>query len=117
MGLGELGKAAQLLTQAKVAAPSPEVREELESLLVSLAQERGLLAADPDAADEVPPRTLAKELRKDAPANDDDAEGAFPADPEFISLDDIPEAKDEAINMKEGGSGLEDDELGGPLVW
>ena len=59
---------------------------------------------------------LAKELRKDAPANDDDAEGAFPADPEFISLDDIPEAKDEAINMKEGGAGLEDDELGGPLV-
>ena len=29
-----------------------------------MAQERGLLAADPDAAEEVPARTLAKELRK-----------------------------------------------------
>ena len=64
VGLGELGRASQLLTQAKVAAPTPEVREELRGLLVTLAHERGLLAADPDAAEEVPARTLAKELRK-----------------------------------------------------
>ena len=38
----------------KVAAPTPEGREELRGLLVSLAQERGFLAADPNAAEEVP---------------------------------------------------------------
>jgi len=64
VSLGELGRAAQLLGQAKVAAPCPEVRAELQSLLVTLAEQRGLLAADPDADEEVPARHLAKELRK-----------------------------------------------------
>jgi len=64
VSLGELGRAAQLLAQAKVAAPTPEVLAELRSLLVVMGQERGALAADPDAAEEVPARTLAKELRK-----------------------------------------------------
>jgi hypothetical protein len=45
---------------------------------------------------------LSKELRKDAAADgDQDAEKDFPADPEFISLDDIPEAKSQAIDMVE----------------
>jgi hypothetical protein len=58
VSLGELGRAAQLLAQAKVAAPSPEVRAELQGLLVILAQERGLLPADPDAKEEVCRRGL-----------------------------------------------------------
>ena len=62
--LGGLGRAAQLLAQARVAAPTPEVLDELRGVLVTSAQERGLLAADPNAAEEVPARTLAKGLRK-----------------------------------------------------
>ena len=40
VSLGDLGRAAQLLGQAKVAAPSPEVREELQGPLVTLVAER-----------------------------------------------------------------------------
>ena len=50
--------------QAKVAAPSPEVRDELQSLLVTLAAERGLLLADHSSDEEVPARDLATALRK-----------------------------------------------------
>ena len=64
VSLGELGRAAQLLGQAKVAAPSPEVRDELQSLLVTLAAERGLLPADHSSDEEVPARDLATALRK-----------------------------------------------------
>jgi condensin-2 complex subunit H2 len=64
---------------------------------------------------------LSKELRKDAAAEgEQDAEGAFPSDPEFISLDDIPEAKSAAIDMAEKNDdtreGADDDLTGGPLV-
>ena len=64
VSLGELGRAAQLLGQAKVAAPSPEVRDELQGLLVTLAAERGLLPADHSSDEEVPARDLATALRK-----------------------------------------------------
>ena len=57
--LGELGRAAQLLGQAKVAAPTPETRDELQRLLVTTAQARGLLDLDPHAAAEVLARHLA----------------------------------------------------------
>ena len=66
---------------------------------------------------------LSKEMRKDAAADgdgDQDAESAFPADPEFISLDDIPEAKSSAIDMAEKNDdtceGADDDMMSGPLV-
>ena len=58
MSLGDLGRAAQLLGQAKVAAPSPEVRDELQSLLVTLAAERGLLPTHHSSDEEVPARDL-----------------------------------------------------------
>ena len=64
VSLGDLDRAAQLLGQAKVAAPSPEVREELQGLLVTLAAERGLLPADPSCDEEVPARDLATALRR-----------------------------------------------------
>ena len=64
VSLGELGRAAQLLGQAKVAAPSPEVRDEFQSLLVTLAAERGLLPADHSSDEEMPARDLATALRK-----------------------------------------------------
>ena len=64
VSLGDLGRAAQLLGQAKVAAPSPEVREELQGLLVTLAAERGLLPADPSCDEEVAARDLATALRR-----------------------------------------------------
>ena len=64
VSLGELSRAAQLLGQAKVAAPSPKVRDELQSLLVTLAAERGLLPADHSSDEEVPARDLATALRR-----------------------------------------------------
>lgn len=64
---------------------------------------------------------LSTELRKDAAAEgEQDAEGAFQSDPEFISLDDIPEAKSAAIDMAEKNDEarevVDDDLTGGPLV-
>ena len=64
VSLGDLGRAAQLSGQAKVAAPSPEVREELQGLLMTLAAERGLLLADPSCDEEVLVRDLATALRR-----------------------------------------------------
>jgi len=62
---------------------------------------------------------LSKELRKDAAAQGEhDAEEEFPADPEFISLDDIPEAKSSAIDMVEKSDPRDgaDDLSGAPMV-
>jgi hypothetical protein len=64
---------------------------------------------------------LSKELRKDAAAQgENDAEDEFPADPEFISLDDIPEAKSSAIDMVEKNDaardGADDELSGAPMV-
>ena len=68
----------QLLSQATVAAPSPEVRGELQDFLVTLAAERGLLPADHTSDEEVPSRDLAAALRK-APRNS----GAGPSGSRF----------------------------------
>ena len=66
---------------------------------------------------------LSKELRKDAAAEGEhDVEGAFPSDPDFISLDDIPEAQSCAIDMAEkpdkNRDGDDEEQLtgGGPMV-
>ena len=62
--LGELGRGAQLLGQAKVAAPSAEVRAELQGLLKMLAQARPQPAPDFSAEEEVSARHLGLVLRK-----------------------------------------------------
>jgi hypothetical protein len=64
---------------------------------------------------------LSRELRKDAAEQgENDPEDEFPADPEFISLDDIPEAKSSAIDMVEKNDaardGADDALSGAPMV-
>ena len=53
----------------------------------------------------------AKAASKDAPEGEFDEEGAFLTDPDFISLDDIPEARSEAIDMVEKAGSMLDNEL------
>ena len=62
--MGELGRAAQLLGDAKIAAPSPEVKADFQRLLARQAPGRETRAADPADAEEVPAQHLGKALRK-----------------------------------------------------